>query len=85
MKEEERVSRRGLYTGSELLSPSRLAVDQAVRRLDEGRGSVRGAAVADDDLVDVLGEAQPVEEASEGGLLVEGWDDDRKFQDSFTV
>ena len=85
MKEEERVSRRGLRPGSELLAPSRFAVDQEVRQADEGRGSVRGAAIADDDLVDARGEAQPVEEASEGGLLVEGWDDDRKFQDSFTV
>ena len=85
MKEEERVSRRGLRPGSELLAPSRFTVDQAVRRADEGRGAVGGAAVTDDDLVDAGDEAQAVEEASEGGLLVKGWDDDRKFQGPFTV
>jgi hypothetical protein len=53
--------------------------------VDERGGAVRGAAVGDDDLVDAGVEAQPVEEASEGGLLVQGRDDYRKVQGPVTV
>jgi hypothetical protein len=56
-----------------------------VRRPDERGGAVRGAAVGDDDLVDAGGEAQSVEEALEGGLLVQSRDDYRKFQGPVAV
>jgi hypothetical protein len=56
-----------------------------VRWYDDRGGAVRRAAVGDDDLVDAGGEAQPVEEAPEGGLLVQGRDDYGKFQGPVTV
>ena len=85
MQEEQRVTRGSPRPGAELLAPTRLATYQAVRGEDERGGAVRGAAVGDDDLVDAGGEAQPVEEASEGRLLVQGRDDYRKFQGPVTV
>jgi hypothetical protein len=46
---------------------------------------VAAAAPVLDDLVHARGAAQPVEERTEGGLLVQGRDDYRKFQGPFTV
>ena len=85
MQEEQRVPRGGLRPGAELLAPPRLAPHEAMRWQDERGCAVRGAAVGDDDLVDAGGEAQPVEEAPEGGFLVYGRDDYRKFQGPVTV